>query len=527
MEPNEAKIRGLVDVFFEVVYPIFPIFHIPTMIRRTANRDYLTDDAFFADVMAVCALSSERVRDGALFPGRWEPEYFQTPPPELFFAAAKDAIPQDLTAMQGLDWLRACGLLALYGIQAGKINIMHQYLGLYHSLVAMDGLHDEKNWPKGIGIVEIELRRRQFWSMYSLEVFSSVVWGNMVRCRESQCLVNYPSEIEDEFFSDTGYQPLDPPSPSGSQQVTTNPASWLHGWNFTTELYRILEHAIDEYHRCRPNTIRPVSAAILFTRECPGQSVVMGKVMEMHDQLPQRFKEIKPIPETGPDAMEDKFSFQAANITATLLLVRMMLFTTEDVTVDQKCAIAQELLDGFAKVPVFFLRAISSPLLHQLAGIGSILGSAIEGPLSESSYVQVRDVLLSMADLLSSLEVGMTRAVGAASRIRTQITVIEDYMKTHRQQDTMTSNPTYSKQVLSAVENPNIDPSLQVSTVMPNMYQQPQSDFSFKGDFTSGVEGMSAGMEQSADDQFQFQLPPELLEGWPWPFDMSHGFGGF
>ena len=53
-----------------------------------------------------------------------------------------------------------------------------------------------------------------------------------------------------------------------------------------------------------------------------------------------------------------------------------------------------------------------------------------------------------MADLLSSLEVGMTRAVGAASRIRTQISVIEDYMKTHRQQDTVTSNPTYSKQVL-------------------------------------------------------------------------------
>jgi hypothetical protein len=32
--------------------------------------------------------------------------------------------------------------------------------------------------------------------------------------------------------------------------------------------------------------------------------------------------------------------------------------------VDQKCAIAHELLDGFAKVPVFFLRAISSPLVR-------------------------------------------------------------------------------------------------------------------------------------------------------------------
>lgn len=131
------------------------------MLKRISNREYLTDHAFFADVMALCAISSERVRDGALLPGRWEPEYFQNPPSELFFAAAKDSIPQDLTAMRGLDWLRTCGLLALYGIQVGKINIMHQYLGLYHTLVAMHGLHDEKNWPKHIGIIEVELRRRQ------------------------------------------------------------------------------------------------------------------------------------------------------------------------------------------------------------------------------------------------------------------------------------------------------------------------------------------------------------------------------
>jgi hypothetical protein len=45
----------------------------------------------------------------------------------------------------------------------------------------------------------------------------------------------------------------------------------------------------------------------------------------------------------------------------------MVLFTAEDATVDQKCAIAHELLDGFAKVPVFFLRAISSPLVRNAA----------------------------------------------------------------------------------------------------------------------------------------------------------------
>lgn len=110
--------------------------------------------------MSMCALASARARDGALFPGRWIPSYFRQPTPEAFLSAAKDATPQDLSAMRQFDWMRSCALLALFGIQVGKIEVMHQYLGQYHSLVAMGGLHDENNWPKGVGIVEVEERRR-------------------------------------------------------------------------------------------------------------------------------------------------------------------------------------------------------------------------------------------------------------------------------------------------------------------------------------------------------------------------------
>lgn len=86
--------------------------------------------------------------------------YFCQPSSGSFHAAVRDALPRDLSAMRGLDWMRTCALLAIVGIQVGKIEIMHRYLGLYLSLVAMDGLHDEKNWPKEIGIVEIKERRR-------------------------------------------------------------------------------------------------------------------------------------------------------------------------------------------------------------------------------------------------------------------------------------------------------------------------------------------------------------------------------
>lgn len=110
--------------------------------------------------MAICALASARVRDGALLPNQWEPDHFREPSPEQFFVAVRESMPQDLGAMRGLDWMRTCALMALFGIQVGNIEVMHQYLGIYHSLVAMDSLHDEKNWPKNVGIVETELRRR-------------------------------------------------------------------------------------------------------------------------------------------------------------------------------------------------------------------------------------------------------------------------------------------------------------------------------------------------------------------------------
>jgi hypothetical protein len=224
--------------------------------------------------------------------------------------------------------------------------------------------------------------------MYTLEVYSSIVWGSIIRCREAQSHVAYPSEIDDEFFSDGGYQGpnmIIPPQ-------AANPICWLHGLNFCTELYRILEHAMDDFHSRRPNNNR-FSPADLFKRDTPQPNVVLNKVMSMFENLPPHFKETKFNPSDAKGGVEDKFSFQAANIAATLNLVRMVLFTSKDATVAEKCAIARDLLESFNKIPIAFLRAISSPLLHHVAGIGAILGSAIEGPISESSYRQVRDVL--------------------------------------------------------------------------------------------------------------------------------------
>ena len=143
----------------EVDHTRFPFFHRPTLLRRISTREYLSEKAFFAATMSICALASARARDGALYLSKWNQDYFREPASEDFLAAAIAALPSDWSTMKELDWMRTCAVLALLGIQVGNISMMHQYLGMYHSLMAMNGLHDEKNWPE-VGMVEAEERRR-------------------------------------------------------------------------------------------------------------------------------------------------------------------------------------------------------------------------------------------------------------------------------------------------------------------------------------------------------------------------------
>lgn len=519
---NESIIVDLVKVYIEVVYPIFPLFHRKTMLHKVIHRYYLDDRALFAGVMTICAMASARARDGALFPGRWDPSHFQEPTSEAFFAVAKDCIPRDLGDARGLDYMRACALLALVGIQYGRIDVMHQYLGLYHSLVVLDGLHDETRWPPGLGIVEIEERRRLFWSMYTLEVYASIIWGGVIRCREAQSRVCYPSEVDDDFFSESGFDILLPAVRTGQKNVAISSSSpirdrssWLHGWNFTTDMYRVLEHAMDDFHSRRSQDTGPFRPSELFGQDAPPQSVVLDKVMSMHAQLPLRFKETRNVLSEA----EDRFSFQAANIAATLQLVRMVLFTAEDATVDQKCAIARDLLDRFAEVPVLFLRAISSPLLHHLAGIGSILGSVIEGPLSESSYLQVRAVLLAMADLLSNLEVPLSRTTGTKDLLYNLVARIDTFLQTQRQHEPPTSTSVLAMLAPASNERTSapVPPSPPVQHLEPYQ-QQHYAAYSDPEPYGTANEEM-----------LRVQLPPELLESWPWPFDFdfTQGFPGY
>lgn len=172
---SQAIIMDLVELYFEIVYPIFPLFHSPSYIRRISRGEYVHNKSLFAVTMAVCALVSSRVRDGSVTNPRWNLTSFSETDPAIFYAETKRQLADE--SPSDLNLLRAHAILAIASIQNGNIRDMHRHLGTYHTLVAMDGLHDEANWPPGIGIIEREERRRLV-SSSNLQASAFPYFGN-------------------------------------------------------------------------------------------------------------------------------------------------------------------------------------------------------------------------------------------------------------------------------------------------------------------------------------------------------------
>ena len=265
---DHDSIRNLAEIYFETIYPIFPLFHRQTLLRRIDRREYAQQAPFFACVQALSALVIARVRDGALFSDRWQADLVEAMPSSSTVAAAAQlAIPLDARAADSLDYLRAVHLLALTSMQNGLTKDMHMWVGVYHMLVRVNGLRDEDNWPVGLGIIELEERRRVFWSMYNLEVFCGAVFDTPLTCREAENKVRYPSSLDDEWLDESEARQAEPAAAGGACIMVPNDPTqlhWIQGWNFITDLYRILEHAINR-RREKESKSHPRHVARLFT----------------------------------------------------------------------------------------------------------------------------------------------------------------------------------------------------------------------------------------------------------------------
>lgn len=196
----------------------------------------------------------------------------------------------------------------------------------------------------------------QYWSMYTLEVFTATIWGGIIRCREAQSAVSYPAELDDEMIAN---------DPVDITMIIPRPNTrlcFLKGWNYTTDLYRILEHAVDRFRRRRNLGNSTVGTLLDMSATSTSPQTILDLVGVMHSKLPSRLVNVHQI---GTSLFEDHFNFQTANITATTTLLRMVLLGGELETAsgEKRCQVAGELLNNLTTIPQEYLRALSSPLV--------------------------------------------------------------------------------------------------------------------------------------------------------------------
>lgn len=448
--------------------------------------------------MAACALASARTRDGALG-NKYQIEETVANTSEVFFSAAQDNISKDLTKMTGLGYLRAAALLALTSIQYGQVQTMHQYMGHYMTLSAMQRFHDESYWPEDLSVQEREERRRLFWSMYSFDVYTTVVFNTIHKSQETHSNVAYPSEVTDEELASgvTTYQ---------------NPDNWLRGFNFTTDLYRVLEHATKRLRISKSGREDRISVVRLMMANTMPDVQIMDNVINLYYDLPARFKNYT-VQLTG-DRSQDIFGFQAANIQATLQLVRMTLLearASSAQNVEEKCRVAETVLQTFGEIPQQYLKAISTPLVYHLGGIGHILSSVMQGVLNESSYERVRTLMGQLADLLEDLEAGLQPAAGASRELRKQTDKIDQYIQAQRQM--LSEAPQQSQHIAPYPHN-----ATNGNGYLPSNAPNGHHPVLPSGSLPPMTNNL--GMRTPHDE---FQLPAEITTGgWPWPFDLTH-----
>ncbi|WRT65907.1 uncharacterized protein IL334_002858 [Kwoniella shivajii] len=547
---SHEQIQLLIDAYYRIVYPLQPFFHWPTFTSAIKGRLYERSRSFHCVTMSVCALSSARLRDGAppipINPStpsknnssKENEKHIES---EIFYQSAVSSFPLDLTKAGEFDYKRSKYILSTCCLQYGDIQRASVHMGDYCTLSSLDGFQNESRWSMNLNQIEIQERRRLFWSGYQNDVYIATTFGGIIRHREAQSTVLYPAEVRnDDYITE-------------DKVVISNDPShtFWSGWNFVTSLYRILEHAVCQMRQRHQSYDGDNQIAMLFSirREGrssdPGPEEVLQTVERLYNILPERYKITKEM--TG-DECKDRYGFQAANILITLQTVKMVMAGMADWSVEQRCAIAGELVDSLAVLPKAFIQACSCPMLHHTAGVGHLLASIIQSPLSPATYLHVRTVLSRMSNLLSSLETSIKSAsiLCIAEKLRDHIERIDRYMMSASEASgwnfalgsatlsdqsnvppASTMNiypplapaiPLKSDSIISTIleptvqQLPSLDPAISANTLHPPEIVNGTNGIQLQPESVVGLDDANALVDQ------QVQLPNDLFSDWSFMF---------
>jgi hypothetical protein len=362
----------------------FPFLPEVDLLTRWETGIYDTEGPSYMLLMAICAVSSQRASLNAVFDHALL-EGLPLPDSEQYFLEAISKIPIRIEQNENLDYLRAFGLLAVYSLQRGSHNDLHRYLGLYHALVAQHGFHDENRWPQNLTISEVDDRRRLFWCVYRLEVHSACVLGHVVRLPEAQASVLYPRII-----------------PSMEPEM----CAWTAGWDYITDLFRLLEYAIFSLRGCKN---RKAVLSVFCERPSP---------LTLLDGL-ARLKASKPriLEAQNGDLDSNRCNYMMVQITCTETLVNIMALLYCQAPAREIMTITEALIEEMEKASLIMFKIAGSQIVHQLLGVGHMLFNASRYDHGRHQ-TEVERLIAFLGDLVKNLEHEIPSAAEAGERLQ-------------------------------------------------------------------------------------------------------------
>lgn len=364
----------------------FPFLPENDLLTRWEDSVPDPDSPSYMLLMALCAVSSQMVALNAVFDSTLL-EGLPNNDNNTYYLEAVSKIPAQIGLPQDLDYLRSFGLLAVYSLLHGNHSDLHRYLGLYHALVAQNGFHNESRWPRNISMSEVDDRRRLFWCVYRLEIHSACVLGHMVRMPESQVSVLYP-RITPAMEPETH--------------------AWTAGWDYITDLFRLLEYAMSSLRGCR-------NRKAVFTALCdrPSPTTLLDSLARLKADKPRILLRLG---EPQSSFQSNRCKYMAVQITCTETLVNIMALLYCQAPAREVMDIAENFLEEVTKAPLIIFKVASSQIVHQLLGVGHMLYTA---SLCDSGLYRPegKRLIAFLGDLVQNLEDDIPSAAKARERL--------------------------------------------------------------------------------------------------------------
>ncbi|KAK6373972.1 uncharacterized protein PV06_02836 [Exophiala oligosperma] len=389
-------IQRLIRIYCNTTYQCyFPFLPENDLLTRWQDDIPDPDSPSYMLLMALCAVSSQAVALNAVFDSTLL-EGLPDHDSGRYYSEAVSKIPVQIGQPQDLDSLRSFGLLAVYSLLYGNHSELHQYLGLYHALVAQCAFHDESRWPRDLSLGDIDDRRRLFWCVYRLEIHSACVLGHTVRMPEAQVSVLYPR--------------LTP-------AMAPETYAWTAGWDYITDLFRLLEYAIFSLRGCRSRNA--VFAALC---ERPSPATLLDSLARLKQNKPRILSSLSEQPGSGPEddgsnqLQSNRCKYMAVQIACTETLVNIMVLLYCQAPAREVMSIAESFLEEVTKAPLIMFKVASSQIVHQLLGVGQIIynASLYDSGLYRS---EAKRLLTFLGDLVQNLENDIPSAARARERL--------------------------------------------------------------------------------------------------------------